>query len=101
MRAHSWEQPEHDFGKAKARTAFGNNEIERQQRLEAAAQRLALHQPDSEHRQVECADVAIENFHTAPAIAHQAIAIAGPDHPGKKLEIATEAEYTGRTAAQN
>jgi hypothetical protein len=51
--AHAGEEPEHGLREAKLGTAFRYNDVERQQRLEATAERVALRQPDRDYRQVK------------------------------------------------
>ena len=101
MRPHAGKQAERRLGKPEIRPALGNDDVEREQRLEPAAQRVALDQTDGDDRQVEPAHVPVQDPHAGAAILHQRLSVAAADMLREQVEVATEREDAGKCRAQH
>jgi len=101
MGTHPWIEPEHYFRQSECRRFLRNDVIKRQQCLEAPTKRRSLNHPDGKHRNIECADIAVQ-YRTAPvAIADQLGPVAVSDQLLEKVEIAAKTEHVWRAASQN
>ena len=64
--------------------------------LEAAAERIALRQPDRDHRQAERRHVPVQNAHAGLAVGDQRLAVARVDLGQEVMQVAAETKYAGR-----
>ncbi len=93
VRAHAGEQVEDDLGQAHLGAGFGDDDVARQRKLEAAAERIALHQRDRRRRAVVALDARVHRIDAQPCVLHQRFAILLADQVDEQRKIAAEAEY--------
>ncbi len=101
VRPHAGEQAEARLRQAEAGPPLGHHDVERQQRLEAAAQGVPLRQADGHQRQVEADHVAVEDADAGAAVVRQRLAVARPDAVGEQGEIPAEAENAREPRAEH
>ena len=83
------------------RAAFGDHDVERQQRLEPTPQRIAFHQPDRDDRLIEAQHVAVQDMDTCTAVADECLPIAVADVRREEIEVTAQGKYAGKTRSED
>ena len=90
---HAGEESELDLGKPESGFAFGDDDIGREGRFEAAAQGLALNQGDGAQAAVVASEIVLEQIGAGMGIGRQGVGVASFDQFDEQGQVAAEAEH--------
>src|SRR3546814_3752596 len=95
--AHAGEQAEEDFRQTEAGLSFSDDDIERHQRFEPAAQRVALGQANVDNVHVVAMPDLVDDFDAEVAILQQLCTFPPLNAFSEHLQIAAQVEHPRRS----
>ena len=100
--AHAREQVEQDLREAQLRAFLGHDHVRGQRGLEAAAERVALHQRDGgQRRAVEALRARVQVVDAQPGVVRERVAVARLDQQHEQRQVAAQVEYPGRARGEH